>query len=432
MALIQCPECGKEISDKAKNCPNCGVPIIGEADIKLKTNHGHRKILVFTLLMFILIVGALGGLFFYNSKRVDLVAKSVVKVHCYDEDGEEIATGSGFIAYDRETIITNYHVLAAGITMSIETESGASFNVVNLRGYSEEDDIAILGLDGDTGLKPLKFDDSHPKKGDKIYAIGSPQGIKNTISDGLVSSIYEDENGNLDVIQISAPISQGSSGGVLLNSACKVIGVTSAGYTDYAYQNINFAIPVRKVEELYKEKTDISLEKLVNDIHKNDHICYLADVDRSEVMLINEVFNYCPGIEGQEVVLCGYYSSEGNGFGGYKVMYLYSDISDVTGDVKTDEKLNDTANQTYYYNKEYGALPVQYVSEDIIYHDDSKFEPGDLVIIYGKTEDREVYGFDYNFDSGEATVEKLKKKLDTKYFDYYSYGLIAKEIECVK
>lgn len=415
MALIQCPECGKEISDKAKNCPNCGVPIIGEADIKLKTNHGHRKILVFAVLMFILIVGAVGGLFVYNSKRVDLVAKSVVKVHCYDEDGKEIATGSGFIAYDSETIITNYHVLAAGIIMSIETESGASFNVVNLRGYSEDDDIAILGLDGDTGLKPLKFDDSRPKKGDKIYAIGSPQGIKNTISDGLVSSIYEDENGNLDVIQISAPISQGSSGGVLLNSACKVIGVTSAGYTDYAYQNINFAIPVRKVEKIYSEGVAISLETLIAEIHKNDHECAFSHMSEDDIWDLVTTFNNAELLDGQTIYLKGYYSSEKD-----SAIYLYQASGDVTNDANKDfSRKNDEK-----YNEVYKMICLPLYYGDVVFHDDSQMEAGDELLVCCVVRRENAYNDSRNI--GNITFEEAVESI--KYPDYYTFRVEPIEI----
>jgi hypothetical protein len=384
MALIECPECGREISDKAVSCPNCGAPIKGETDKNINTKTSYRKILVIAVLIIVLILGAVGGLLFFNSKRVDLVAKSVVKVHCYDENGEEIATGSGFIAYDRETFITNYHVLAAGKTMSIETESGASFNVVKLIGYSEDDDLAILGLDGDTGLKPLRFDDSRPKKGDKIYAIGSPQGIKNTVSDGLVSSVYDDENGNLDVIQISAPISQGSSGGVLLNSACEAIGVTSSGYTDYSYQNINFAIPIKKVEELYGTGTTETLESLIKDIHKSDHDCAMYKMDSTNVYDIETLEYYMANINGDNVFVTGYYSSQSTssyGKDNHQLLFMYDDIHEVTGSLSKD--MSDLTGYLDEGNQlGYGGITQININNPII-HDDCNLKKGDRIVIYG-------------------------------------------------
>lgn len=431
MSLIQCPECGKEISDKAANCPNCGAPLT------IESRSGGKKNRLWIILLVIAILAIIGVLVFFkissnDSKDLSDIEKSVFKIHCLDANGKEVATGSGFAIYDSKTLVTNYHVLALGHSLYIETSTGANYDISTLYAYSEEEDLAILGVEGETGLNPIEFETEKINKGDKVYTIGSPIGIKNTISDGLISELSYDSEGRLDMIQISAPISPGSSGGVLLDSNYRAIGVTSSGYSSETIQNINYAIPMRKVEELYKEKAQLSLEELVSEIHKNDHKCYLENIDSAESMGIDEVFKYCPGIEGNEVILYGYYSSDGDGFGGYHVMYLYSDKNKITGDIKSDEKLNDTSNQIYYYNKEYEILPVQYEFDSVVFHDDNKFEPGDLVVIYGQIEDREVYGFGYNFEPGEGTVEKIKKKQATKYFDYYSYGVIAKEIECVK
>ena len=430
MSLIRCPECGKEISDKAANCPNCGAPL------KKDTKSAPKKYILMIIFLIILILVTIGLMTILkyknkNSKNISDVEESVIKIHCLDANGTEVATGSGFVIYDSNTLVTNYHVLALGHSLYIETSTGAKYDISILHSYSEEDDLAILRVDGDTGLNPIEFETEKINKGDKVYTIGSPIGIKNTISDGLISELSYDLDGRIDEIQISAPISPGSSGGVLLDSNYKAIGVTSSGYSSESIQNINFAIPIRKVEELYKEKSELSLEQLVSDIHNDDHTCYLDNIDKADMMGIDEISSYCPGIEGKEVVLYGYYSSKGNAYG-YEVMYLYGDINNITGDIKTDEKLNDSANNLFYYNKDYKILPVQYVSGEVIYHDDSKFEPGDLVIVYGQLEDREVYGFEYNYDPSEATVEKIKQKMATKYFDYYSYGVIAKEIECLE
>ena len=97
-----------------------------------------------------------------------------------------------------------------------------------------------MQLETNTGLSPLVIaDSSSAQVGDTVYAIGSPLGLKNTVSNGIISAIREE--GNHSDVQITAPISSGSSGGVLLNIYGEALGITYASYSDG--QNLNFAIP---------------------------------------------------------------------------------------------------------------------------------------------------------------------------------------------
>ena len=86
------------------------------------------------------------------------------------------------------------------------------------------------------------------KRGERVTAIGSPKGLKNTVSMGNVSAVFTEDN--VDWIQTTAPMSQGSSGGALFIEAGKVIGITSASRTDG--QNLNFAINISEVVTLYQ------------------------------------------------------------------------------------------------------------------------------------------------------------------------------------
>jgi len=83
------------------------------------------------------------------------------------------------------------------------------------------------------------------KAGQKVFALGSPVGLQNTISDGIISNINQ-HIGDNNFIQITAPISHGSSGGALVNEYGEVLGITSAGIDDA--QNIGFAIPINIVK----------------------------------------------------------------------------------------------------------------------------------------------------------------------------------------
>ena len=98
-----------------------------------------------------------------------------------------------------------------------------------------------------------RADSDSVKQGDPIYAVGYPLGLAHTLSDGVISSRYTDEN-NLDILQITAAISPGSSGGALLNSLGEVVGVICASYVDG--QNINIAIAANQIQSLLETSED--------------------------------------------------------------------------------------------------------------------------------------------------------------------------------
>lgn len=223
---------------------------------KAKREINSKRIILPVIISLLLILALIAGVFVYqkmtpfsqNTNAIEKAESSVVTVYCYDYAGDESATGSGFIAFDDKTIITNYHVIKSAASCEISTSKDKTYKVEGVYRYSEDEDIAILKLSESTGLKALSFGDSSKmKKGDSVIAIGSPLGIKNTVSEGVISgSVKED---NIEVLQFTAPISNGSSGGALFNDKGKVIGITYASYTDG--QNLNLAIPIELANNLY-------------------------------------------------------------------------------------------------------------------------------------------------------------------------------------
>lgn len=189
--------------------------------------------------------------FSQDTAAIEKADASVVTVFCYDYEGELAATGSGFIAFDGKTVVTNYHVMTSAYTCKISTNQDISYEAEHILAYSKEQDIAILELIEDTELEPLNLGDSKAiKKGEPVVAIGSPLGIKNTVSTGVLSGrLMED---NMDVLQFTAPISSGSSGGALFDDNGNVIGITYASYVDG--QNLNLAIPVELINVLHESK----------------------------------------------------------------------------------------------------------------------------------------------------------------------------------
>lgn len=180
---------------------------------------------------------------------ISTVANSVLYLEVLDENGACIATASGFLVNDRTTLVTNYHVIRDASHIVATTADGEqSTDVSRVLAYDETADLAVLSCDTEAMAEPLIIGDSEAvRQGDAIYTVGYPLGLANTLSDGIVSSRYIDEYEN-DIIQITAAISEGNSGGPLLNADGRVIGVMCAYYVDG--QNLNIAISSNTLEEL--------------------------------------------------------------------------------------------------------------------------------------------------------------------------------------
>lgn len=191
-----------------------------------------------------------------DANAITSAEASVVKVFCYNYSGEEIATGSGVILFNNDVVVTNYHVVEGAYSVKISTDQDITYNVLGISCEDILKDISILKLERNTELTPLKTGVSTAvKKGETVTAIGSPFGIKNTVSKGNLSArIMED---GYDILQFTAPISNGSSGGALFNEKGEVIGITYASIV--GGQNFNLAIPIELIENEY-QKIDTSAE----------------------------------------------------------------------------------------------------------------------------------------------------------------------------
>lgn len=175
-----------------------------------------------------------------SASEIAKLSDSVLTLYVYDKNHDLLSTGSGFVVNDDKTIVTNYHVIDQGYFVEAVSEKDVHYNISGATFFDEAADIAVLKFETGTGLSPLVIADSSVVQvGDTIYAIGSPLGLKNTVSNGIISAIRAE--GKQTDLQITAPISSGSSGGVLLNTYGEAIGITYASYSDG--QNLNLAIP---------------------------------------------------------------------------------------------------------------------------------------------------------------------------------------------
>ena len=148
--------------------------------------------------------------------------------------------GSGFFVKSTGVAITNHHVIVGAASAIAVTQDGKEFNISGYYSYDIDTDLAIIQVEGAGASFPYLVigDDSAIRVGESVFAIGSPFGAQNTFTDGLVSRIiplyhFRGQHDFIysvtDVIQITAPIYGGNSGGALLNDKGQVIGVTASG-----------------------------------------------------------------------------------------------------------------------------------------------------------------------------------------------------------
>jgi len=169
----------------------------------------------------------------------EISKNSIALVLSLDKNSIPLSIGTGFYI-DSNRVVTNHHVIngAKRIKIKIIGEQDFITDVI-VEKSSHEHDLAILKTKNHR--YHLGIDSSNNESiGSKIYTIGNPRGLEGTISQGIISG-YRKEN--YDVIQITAPISPGNSGGPVLNGNGHVIGVST--FTIANSQNLNFAIPIK-------------------------------------------------------------------------------------------------------------------------------------------------------------------------------------------
>lgn len=160
---------------------------------------------------------------------------------------KESRFGSGFIVDEDGLIVTNAHLAGSAKKIVVKLRKSAMYHQARLVAIDRGKDIAVLKIDV-PNLKPVKLGSSNKVQiGERVVTIGNPLGLESAVSDGLISS-WRTVKGGLKVLQISVPLSQGSSGGPLFNLKGEVIGVTTGSYLKG--QNLNFAVPSNNVKPL--------------------------------------------------------------------------------------------------------------------------------------------------------------------------------------
>ena len=172
------------------------------------------------------------------------VKPAIVELFTFDSQGRPLASGSGFFASSMGVVITNWHVIDGATEVLARTLNGQIYHYTGIRKKVGDLDVAALGFQA-KNVPYLEVDpDAEVVEGQRILVIGSPEGLEGTVSDGLVSAI----RANGELIQITAPVSHGSSGSPVLNDDGKVIGVATIVFREG--QNLNFAISARAIAEV--------------------------------------------------------------------------------------------------------------------------------------------------------------------------------------
>ncbi|MFP3155719.1 S1C family serine protease [Lachnospiraceae bacterium ZAX-1] len=174
------------------------------------------------------------------------MATSVVLITVYDESQKPVATGSGVLVNNAGYILTNCHVAGRGIAYGVRLEDDENIHMTSkLIKYHSLHDLALIRIEPVNRTPVPIYTGKKLIRGQKVIAIGSPLGLFNTVSDGIIAGFRQIHDTSM--IQFTAPISSGSSGGALLNTYGQLIGIVTAGFDDG--QNLNLAVDYEAVRD---------------------------------------------------------------------------------------------------------------------------------------------------------------------------------------
>ena len=212
----------------------------------------HQQKLLLSFMLFYRITAAIA----LTSQEIAQIALDSTVLLVINNTWGRSSLGSGFVVRDGQ-IATNYHVIE-GIRNGYAKMVGGTteYAVEAILGVDEARDLAIVKIPG-VGAPALPLGDSDAVQiGDIVYVAGNPRGLEGTFSEGIISAIRPGGNNLVDgkVLQMTAPISPGSSGGPVLNNSGEVIGISVGQYE--GGQNLNIAIPVNYLKALLTTRVD--------------------------------------------------------------------------------------------------------------------------------------------------------------------------------
>lgn len=234
---------------------------------------------------------------------------SVVTLVGYNYFGDKLGSGSGFFIDGRGTILTAYHVVEGKSDMTVRLSNGDDqYKITRLLAYDEERDLAILESDcTNTTPLALRADPTSLQAGEKVYSFGSSLGyLYSSLGEGVLAAPprYQllDEENYCTVIQYTAPISPGNSGGPILDRDGKVIGVVT--YMDTRGESAYFATHISEVANISTEYRQTLLSHMQETQYYREKLGHVvaetSDLPRTNI--INDVEGWLLPQNGQTVV----------------------------------------------------------------------------------------------------------------------------------
>jgi hypothetical protein len=173
------------------------------------------------------------------------VAPSIWTVHTFDARNQPLSMGSAVVVAPG-SLVTNCHVLRKASAVTVGREN-VSYKA-SLEFPDPERDLCMLRVRSLKAPAVTIGDPEALKTGARVYAIGNPRGLEQTISDGLLSGVRRSEDGSFMALQVTVPISPGSSGGGLFDAYGRLVGITTFQLKEG--QNLNFALPATWIAQV--------------------------------------------------------------------------------------------------------------------------------------------------------------------------------------
>jgi Trypsin-like peptidase domain len=188
-------------------------------------------------------------------KDIPAIAKSangaIVTIVMANND-KPIARGTGFLVRPDGVIVTNYHVIETGNVAVVKFADGTISPVDGVLATDKVRDLAIIKIHGKTFRTLTLGNSDQIQVGEEVVAIGNPLGLELTVSNGILSGVRTNEEAGGKFLQVTAPITHGSSGGPLFNMTGEVVGITTLGFEGSG--DLNFAIPINDAKRLLSNK----------------------------------------------------------------------------------------------------------------------------------------------------------------------------------
>ena len=203
------------------------------------------------------------------TKLVRKIQPAVVTVVVYDIDHNISNIGTGFFINKSGHLITNFHVLTGKYTAEVRTSDGHTYQIKSVIADNPGADLVQVQVD----IPPneiwwINISDKLPAIAEQIVVVGSPMGLEQTVSEGIISSVREIPNVG-DFFQMSAPISPGSSGSPVVNMKGEVLGV--ATFQFIKGQNLNFAVSGKSILQMRPHASAKTISQWTYDHSNNKH-----------------------------------------------------------------------------------------------------------------------------------------------------------------